>query len=146
MSTAPQLAELLRPYLPIDRSAFKRLVEQYHAHKAHLLPGLYEAFHLLGVDTPPGWTLSEFTERHEKPPTPPRLEPTKMGPFYVEFGCDPMCAGDFLKIRMPDGRVVLLYADAVEPAEQGGSSVAEVWPSEAAYDAGAYEHTKQFGF
>jgi hypothetical protein len=59
----------------------------------------------------------------------------KIGAFQVEPGCCPMSAGDFLKVTLPDGRVVVLYADATDPELQGGTSVLEVWPDQSAIDA-----------
>lgn len=74
----------------------------------------------------------------------------KLGQFEVEPGCCPMVAGNFLKITMPDGRVVVVYETAVEPETVGGyGSLVEFWPSEDAYQnpsACDYSKVRQIGF
>jgi len=71
-----------------------------------------------------------------------------IGAFKVGACYDPMCAGHFLNVVMPSGRVVVIYDQAVEPEHQGGESVLEVWANEDNYDSGEWENpgNKQIGF
>lgn len=70
----------------------------------------------------------------------------QVGAFQVEAGCDSMIAGNFLKVAMPDGRVLYIYAKSNDIEVHGGESLLEVWPNQEAVDKLQLGQVKWLGF